>query len=202
MRWSGAALLVAALLLFGVPASALAQGGIVDRPFSVTVFNQNNSQIPCPADGRAYTLHGSLVAPAASLSGRRRSVTVLVHGAMLPGDKLWRMRPGGDESFDFALAMARHGHAVVSMELPGYGSTVEGQSPNGALVCQGSMADVIHQVVNHLRFGTYALGGGAAGPAFDRVAIAGFSFGGQYVQAAAYSFPNVDALLVMGWADA
>lgn len=203
MRWLFAVTLVAASVqATALPDPAVAQGGVVDRPFAVTVVNKNTSQIPCPADGRVYTLRGSLVAPANRVSGGRgAAVTVLVHGAMLPGDTLWRMRPGGDESFDFALRMARLGHAVVSMELPGYGDTVSADAPNGALVCQGSMADVIHQVVDKLRAGDYQLGGAAGGPAFKRVAIAGFSFGGQYVQAAAYSFPDIDALVVMGWAD-
>src|SRR5262249_18844395 len=154
----------------------------------------------CAADGRRYTLHGSLVAPASTLSRARKSVTVLVHGAMLPGDKLWRMRPGGDKSFDFGLQMALRGHAMVDFELPGYGSTVQGNAPDGNLACQGSMADVIHQVVDDMRSGNYTFGG-ARGPRFARVALAGFSFGSQYTQIEAYSFQNIDAMIEMGWAD-
>jgi pimeloyl-ACP methyl ester carboxylesterase len=191
---------VLALVLLLVPAAARAQGGVVDQAVSFSVVNENGSSVPCPSDGRAYTLRGSLVGPASVLQARRPAVTLLVHGAMLPGDKLWRMRPGGDESFDFGLAMARLGHAVVSFELPGYGGTVGATGPDGNLVCQGSMADAIHQVVNHLRSGSYTFGG-ASGPAFDRVAIAGFSFGTQYTQVAAYSFGNVDAVVLMGWGD-
>ena len=188
------------LMLIIAPASARAQGGIVDRPVSFSVVNENGSHVPCPADGRNYTLRGSIVGPASAIQGGDSAVTLLVHGAMLPGDKLWRMRPGGDASFDFGLAMARLGHAVATVELPGYGSSVTSDAPNGMLVCQGSMADVIHQVVSKLRTGTYTFGGGG-GPAFDKVALAGFSFGTQYTQVAAYSFPNVDAVIFMGWGD-
>ena len=173
----------------------------MDQPVSFSVVNENGSRVACPSDSRSYTLRGSLVGPASAVQGGgRRAVTLLVHGAMLPGDKLWRMRPGGDESFDFGLAMARLGHSVVSFELPGYGGTVGGQTPDGNLVCQGSQADVVHQVVDRLRSGDYSFGD-APGPAFDRVAIAGFSFGTQYTQVAAYSFPNVDAVVLMGWGD-
>ena len=70
---------------------------------------------------------------------------------MLSGDKLWRMRPHGDSSFDFALALAKQGHAAVTFDLIGYRSSVSATAPDGNLVCQGSEADVIHQVAQQLR---------------------------------------------------
>ena len=154
----------------------------------------------CPTDGRTYTLKGSLVAPASAI-GEPRSISLLIHGAMLPGDELWRFRPGGDRSYDFTLAMARRGHAVATVSLVGYGDTVAGSVPDGRLICQGGNADAIHQVVAHLKSGNYTFGGAGSGPAFDRVAIFGSSFGGQYTQVAAYSFRNIDALVTLGWAD-
>jgi pimeloyl-ACP methyl ester carboxylesterase len=97
--------------------------------------------------------------------------------------------------------MARLGHAVVTVSLVGYGNTVGEDFPQGNLVCQGGNADAISQVVAHLKSGSYTFGGAPSGPAFDRVAIFGSSFGGQYVQVAAYSFDNIDALVSLGWAD-
>jgi pimeloyl-ACP methyl ester carboxylesterase len=184
-----------AVLLMAIAAAPASAQTAVDRPVTFSVINKNDSLMRCATDGRAYTLRGSLVAPASAMERSPRSITLLVHGAMLPGDELWRFRPGGDESYDFTLAMARLGHAVATVSLVGYGDTVGADFPDGNLVCQGGNADAISQVVAQLKNGSYG------GPAFDRVAIFGSSFGGQYVQVAAYSFPNIDALISLGWAD-
>jgi pimeloyl-ACP methyl ester carboxylesterase len=189
------------VLLTVMAAPAVAQTGLVDRPVTFSVINKNDSLMRCPTDGRQYTLRGSLVAPAAAMERSPRSITLLIHGAMLPGDELWRFRPNGDRSYDFTLAMARLGHAVVTVSLVGYGDTVGPDFPQGNLVCQGGNADAISQIVEHLKRGSYTFGGASPGPAFDRVAIFGSSFGGQYVQVAAYSFDNIDALVTLGWAD-
>ena len=196
--WTTVALLLA---VAASPAGAQPGGAVVDRPVSFSVINKNESLMRCPTDGRAYTVAGSLVAPASAVGRRPRTISLLIHGAMLPGDELWRFRPGGDASYDFTLAMARRGHAVATISLVGYGDTVGADFPDGRLVCQGGNADVIHQVVARLKNGSYTFGGASTGPAFDRVAIFGSSFGGQYTQVAAYSFPNIDALVTLGWAD-
>lgn len=194
---------LASLVLFAFsPAPARASAEIVDRPVSFVVTNKNDSLVPCDADGNRYTIHGSLVAPASVLERRHRALTLWIHGGLLGGDNLWRMRPGGDDSYDFGLAMARLGHASVSVELVGYGRSVTPEGPDGMLVCQGSQADVIHQVVDQLRSGGYVFGG-EAGPSFQRVAVGGLSYGPQFVQPAIYSFPGtrIDATVIMGYAD-
>lgn len=191
----------AAIVLFAISAAPAAAQSVVDRPVTFSVVNKNDSLMRCATDGRSYTLRGSLVAPASAMERPARSITLLIHGAMLPGDELWRFRPGGDESYDFTLAMARLGHAVATVSLVGYGDTVGSDFPDGNLVCQGGNADAIQQVVGQLKSGSYTFGGAPAGPAFDRVAIFGSSFGGQYTQVAAYSFSNIDALVSLGWAD-
>ncbi|MGH7819553.1 MAG: alpha/beta hydrolase [Candidatus Binatia bacterium] len=190
-----------ALALAVAPDGSRADAEVVDQPVAFEVVNKNHSLVPCQSDGKTYTLHGSLVAPESVLDAEKPAVTLYVHGAILAGDNLWRMRPEGDDSFDFGLAMARLGHASVSIELVGYGGSVTADRPDGNLVCQGSHADVIHQVVDTLRAGGYDFGGTSSGPAFDRVAVAGLSYGAQFAQPTVYSFRNVDALIVMGYAE-
>jgi pimeloyl-ACP methyl ester carboxylesterase len=87
--------------------------------------------------------------------------------------------------------MANAGHVSVTIDRLGFGAS---GLPNGLLVCMGSQADVIHQVVMALRSGNYALAGMAA-PRFRRVALAGISFGGTEAAIEAYSFKDIDALI-------
>lgn len=176
-------------------------GSIADIKVAFEVVNKNGSLVSCDSDGRTYTLRGSLVAPMSVLLSPRRTVTLYIHGAAISGDNMWRMRPSGDVSFDFAWQMARLGHASVSVELVGYGGSVASEHPEGTLVCQGSQADVINQIVDGLKTGTYAAAGMRNAPAFERVGLAGISYGVQFAQPSAYSFRNIDALIVMGYAE-
>ena len=64
-------LLVLALLLwaFAIPAPAAAEPPPTDEvDVSFTVRNTNRSGVPCPSDGRTYTVKGTLVGPADALA--------------------------------------------------------------------------------------------------------------------------------------
>lgn len=199
-----ATLAALALPLATLPAPAGADDSIIDVPVTFTVENKNRSLVPCDADGKIYVLHGSLVAPAWVLAEDHPAVTLYPMGGVLSGPHVWRMRPGGDKSFDYGLAMANLGHASVAVEMVGYGQSVRANEPDGNLVCQGSHADTMNQMVKKLRSGDYTFRESQQGPRFDRVALAGISYSSQYANAAVYSFPaegNVDALILTGYAE-
>ena len=168
----------AALLLAGAaPAAAVRV-----EPVAFKIANVNGSDVPCPADGSSYYVHGSLVAPGGPLP---RSVTLYLHGLSY-GEFFFRF--GAVPGYDAAIELARAGHASVVVDRLGYRSS---SGPAGGGVCVGSQADVAHQIVEQLRsrFG------------FKRVALVGHSAGGLIAQIEAYSFGGVDALGVLSYAD-
>jgi pimeloyl-ACP methyl ester carboxylesterase len=183
------------------PAMAAASGPpIVDLPVSFTVQNLDRTaygpteQLTCPADpaaqGATWTVRAHLVAPAAALRRPGRSVTVYVHGLAVDGDTSFHFRdvPG----YDLAGELARRGHTSVVIDRIGYGPS---SHPDGRELCTGAEADMLHQVVQHLRSGDYG------GPSFQRVALAGHSAGGLLAQIEAYTFHDVDALAVLSYED-
>jgi pimeloyl-ACP methyl ester carboxylesterase len=184
---------------------ALAEGGfdvesvrnrrIVSRPVIFEVRNTNSSTLPCGSDGAAYSVKGQLVGPARKLRSTRRarSVTFYLHEFSF-GIWFWNFRPV--RGLDYVRSQARAGHVSVIIDRLGYG---ESGHPDGNQVCLGSHADVAHQIVRKLRTGDYSVGGSSA-PAFSRVALAGHSIGAQIAEIEAYSYRDVDALVVMSWA--
>src|SRR5207245_927862 len=93
--------------------------------------------------------------------------------------------------------VARPGVASVVVDRIGYGRSGR---PPGTQSCIGAQADVAHQIVQELRSGSYALEGGVA-LRFVRVALAGHSAGGAITQIEAYSFHDVDGVVVLSYAD-
>jgi pimeloyl-ACP methyl ester carboxylesterase len=187
--WLGTALALAPI------ASGHASAGVVEVPVSFQVVNQNTSVTApaCDTDGNTYTVRGSLVGPAGVEAGAVDSITLYLHGS---GDgSSWHLTavPG----YDHITEMAKLGHASVFIHALGYGSS---DAVDGNRVCFGSLADGAHQVIQHLRNGTYTAGI-AAGPAFERVALAGHSGGGIVAELEAVSFHDSDALIVSGWPD-
>jgi pimeloyl-ACP methyl ester carboxylesterase len=166
----------------------------VELPVSFEVTNTNTSRVPCPSDGRSYTVSGHLVAPDAVLGAGSRAVTLYLHGLGY-GEFYWRFQavPG----YDFAAAQARAGHTSVVVDRLGYDSSGH---PDGRDSCTGSEADVAHQIVGALRSGSYRIGARAGVP-FTRVALAGHSMGSVISQVEAYSFRDIDALVVTAYAD-
>jgi pimeloyl-ACP methyl ester carboxylesterase len=171
---------------------AVGTGELVALTLTFKVQNVNRSKVPCPSDGAAYTVRGHLVAQTAMLRQPHRAVTLYLHGFALTEQPTWRQ--GAVGGYDYASEEARLGHASVVIDQLGYGSS---DVPDGYQVCNGSQADVAHQVVQKLRNGEYAANS-RAGITFERVALAGESWGGLVAPIEAYSFGDVEALLPIG----
>jgi len=190
------------VLLLVWPSVALARGHhakparIVEMPVSFAVRNVNRSMVPCSSDGRPYAVRGHLVAARFQLARPVPAVTLYVHATVFDEATTWRFSavPG----YDYATGQARAGHASVTIDQLGYGSS---DIPKGSDVCAGSQADVVHQVIGELRSGSYTAGGVAHGPVFAGVALAGFSFGSIVDEIEAHSFSDIQALVTTGWAD-
>lgn len=67
-------------------------------------------------------------------------------------------------------------------------------------ICFGSRADVAHQIVQQLRSGKYTTDG-ATSLAFPQIVLAGHSVGGLIAQAEAYTFGDIDGLVVLSYSD-
>ena len=186
--------LVLALVLAGlaVPVPAMAEPGpTVEVDVSFTVRNTNRSSVPCPSDGRTYTVRGTLVGPADALSApSTRRVNLLVHD-ITTGGWFWRM-PGHPE-VDYAARLADEGEISLVIDRLGYDASPvrSGTSP-----CLGSQADVLHQVVQQVRAGSSAI------PKPDDVIVHGHSVGAAIAQAEASKWRDVDGLVLMSWSDA
>ncbi|MGH7803140.1 MAG: alpha/beta hydrolase [Candidatus Binatia bacterium] len=176
--------------LFALFATAPAEA--FDRAVTFTVQNVNRSLVPCPTGGGTIEIRGHLTAPDPLPS----ALTVYLHGLGFD-EVFWRFRevPG----LDFTSELAARGHASLTIDRLGYGeSTTPASGTTGS--CLGAQADIAHQIVEQLRSGDYTIEEGEA-PSFDRIALAGHSVGGSIAQIEAYSFGDIDGLLVMEWAD-
>lgn len=173
----------------------LAGAGIVDVPVQFTVQNINRSKAACYTDGQTYVVRGHLTTPRNLLAQPDKEVTLYQHG-IGTGEWYWRMPIRG---YHQAEEMARRGHASLTIDRIGYDSS---DKPNGLRTCLGGQADMTHQIVEQLRAGGYRVDGlPAPAPAFGRVLLAGHHNGAQISQIEAYSFGDVDGLVLMGWAD-
>ncbi|MFE7192755.1 alpha/beta hydrolase [Kitasatospora sp. NPDC057541] len=175
----------------------LAAESIVDVPVRFTVQNVNRTLAACPVDGRTYQVTGHLTAPKAVLDGGAgpRAVTLYEHG-IAAGEWYWRLDAPG---YHHTEELAKKGHASLTIDRIGYGGS---DKPDGFGSCIGGQADIAHQIVEQLRAGGYRTEqeGRAAVP-FDKVVLAGQSNGGQVSQIEAYSFQDVDGLVLMDWTD-
>lgn len=169
---------------------------VVEVPVSFSVVNTNTSRTAaaCTPDGEPYTVRGVLAAPAGALEeGPDNAATLYLHGS---GDgSTWNFTAVPDT--DHIAEMAQLGHVSVFLHMLGYG---ESDAIDGSSMCFGAWADVAHQVVQHLRAGTYDAAGTPA-PAFDRVVLAGHSAGGVAVSLYSISYDDIDAMVIAGWAD-
>jgi pimeloyl-ACP methyl ester carboxylesterase len=173
-------------------ATVAATADAYERAVTFTVQNVNRSLVPCPASGGPAEIHGHIVGP----DPLPKAATLYLHGLGFD-ETFWRFRevPG----LDYAAEMAALGHASVTIDRIGYGaSTKPADGTTGS--CLGAQADVAHQIVEQLRAGDYAIDEGEP-PSFDRVALGGHSVGGAVAQIEAYSFGDIDALLVLAWTD-
>lgn len=168
----------------------------VQVPVSFEVRNVNRSKVACASDGKTYTVRGHLVGPANALNNPKKldAATLYLHGLSF-GEFFWNFQQATD--YNYAEAQARRGNVSVVVDRLGY---VSSDKPDGFGICVGSRADIAHQMVLALRSGGYDADG-HTGPAFAKVALAGHSYGGQIAQVEAYSFGDIDGLIVVGYAD-
>jgi pimeloyl-ACP methyl ester carboxylesterase len=169
---------------------------VQSRAVSFQVYNTNRSMVPCASDGAAYTIVGHLVGPAASpgAESTARPVVLDLHGLGF-GEFFWSFDAVG--GYDWARTLAERGVASVVIDRIGYGRSGH---PPGAQSCIGAQADVAHQIVQQLRSGGYAMEDGDP-VKFVRVALAGHSAGGAITQIEAYSFRDVDGVMVLSFSD-
>ena len=165
---------------------------VQSRAVSFPVHNTNRSMVPCDSDGAAYTIVGHLVAPAENTV--MRPVVLDLHGLGF-GEFFWSF--DAVAGYDWAQTLAARGVASVVIDRIGYGRSGR---PPGTQSCIGAQADVAHQIVQELRSGSYGLDGGEA-PRFGRVALAGHSAGGAITEVEAYSFHDVEGVVVLSYAD-
>ena len=187
------ALVLSAAVLTG---TASAADEVVELPVSFQVDNVNQAKVACQADGRRYTVRGKIVAPRSALAGEHRSLTIYSHGLSYTGANFFHFTdvPG----YDYVSELAKKGHASLVFDLPGYGKS--DPVPDGRQICYGSEATIIHQMIGQLRSGGYHADGQEP-VSFQKIALAGHSASGFTVQAEAYSFHDIDALIVMAFAD-
>lgn len=170
------------------------EGSPVRIPLSFRVNNVNNVPLPCPVDGKAYTVRGHITAPAGALeAGGQKSMTLYNTGHTFD-ERLWTF--GGVPGFDFVGELAKRGHTSVTYNRIGYENS---DKPDGNRSCYASEADVAHQIINQLKSGNYSPEGRSAAK-FDRVAIAGLQQGGIVAETVANTFKNQDAILYLGFA--
>jgi hypothetical protein len=177
--------------------SPSAKGEVVDVPVRFTVKDQNRSLLRCKAAGGTYRVVGRLVAPA---SGPGSAVTLYLHGVLLASQFEWHFK--GVLGYDFATEMAKLGHTSVIIDRVGYGKT-RPIPTSGAGTCLGSQADHTHQIINALRRGRFSVRGPSTTEpkAFPKVALAGYSLGGNIAELEAGSFRDPDALVIVSWSD-
>src|SRR4051812_25828047 len=196
-RIATAAAVVCAGCSMAWPAAGAADtGGVVELPVSFTVTNSNTSQAPCFSDGATYVVRGHITGPQSALSsGRGETITVYLYG--YEGGE-WNLHFKGVPGYDVATEMAKLGHVSLTIDELGYGAS--GIPRDGNLTCQGAEADVTHQIVQQLRSGHYSVGA-RRGIGFSKIVLAGHDVGGQVAQIEAYSYSDIDGLIVMTYAD-
>ncbi len=195
-------------LLFGPAVATSAQPGsdshsreraakrTVSIPISFQVENVNRSKVECASDGNTYTVRGHIVGPSKDLrKDTVESTTLYLHGLSF-GEFFWNFQQA--EGYDYAEDQALEGHVSVIIDRLGY---VSSDKPNGNQICVGSRADMAHQRVRALRSGDYQVTPDGTAPRFENVVLAGHSYGSQIAQVEAYSFGDIDGLIVVSYAD-
>ncbi|WP_436500452.1 alpha/beta hydrolase [Actinokineospora sp. HUAS TT18] len=133
--------------------------------------------------GIPETMFGRLCVPDGA-----RTVQVLIPGGTY-NSEYW------DTSYDadtrsYRRAANDAGYATLTVDRLGTGRS---SRPLSALVTVIGQADVVHQVIQHLRAGTF-------GPAFSRVIVGGHSLGSAIAMMEAGTYRDVDGVLITGMA--
>ncbi|MFC4783731.1 alpha/beta fold hydrolase [Nocardioides sp. MAHUQ-72] len=194
-----ASVLVATTLttLSPTPAAADPGGEVVSRAVTIDVENTNGTSVACLPDNKSYALHARLVGPRREVLGANvPRINVLVHD-LATGSWFWHLtrRP----AYDYAGRLAAAGETSLVVDRLGYGAS---RLPEGDATCLGAQADMLHQVVQHLRSGSYRFRDSArATPAVHHVVLHGHSVGAAIAQVEAATFDDVDGLVLMSWTD-
>lgn len=171
---------------------------VVSRPVVFRVENVNATSVACLPDARSYALRGRLVGPRREvLSADIPRVNVLVHD-LTAGRWFWHLRR--HPRFDYATRLARAGETSLVLDRLGYDAS---PLADGDATCLGAQADMLHQVVQHVRSGRYAFRGETdrLTPGAQHVVVHGHSVGAAIAQTEAATFDDVDGLVLMSWTD-
>lgn len=188
--------LLAALPTGAAPASA-SPSDVVTRRVVFAVENTNATPVACTPDNRSYQLSAELVGPRREVLGANIDrVNVLVHD-LTAGSWFWHLRR--HPAYDYAGQLAAHGETSLVIDRLGYD---ESPLADGNATCLGAQADILHQVIQHLRSGHYLFRDSAeAVPGVQHVVTHGHSVGAAIAQIEAGTFDDVDGLVVMSWSD-
>jgi len=198
---AGAAALLAGTLATLPASPAEASTGrrseVVSRDVVFDVENTNATPVACAADDKPYTLHAELIGPRRAVLGSSvPRVNVLVHD-LATGSWFWHLRR--HPAYDYAGRLAHAGETSLVVDRLGYGASKLG---HGNATCLGAQADMLHQVVQHVRSGTYDFRDSTRGtPAAEHVVVQGHSVGAAIAQVEAATFDDVDGLVLMSWTD-
>jgi pimeloyl-ACP methyl ester carboxylesterase len=170
---------------------------VVSRAVVFEVENTNATSVLCSPDNASYTVRGRLIGPRKDVLGAdARRMNVLVHDKTA-GSWFWHLR--GHPSYDYATQLARAGETSLVYDRLGYDSS---PLADGNATCLGAQADMLHQVVQHLKSGGYHFRHGHRGtPAAEHVVVHGHSVGAAIAEAEAAAFDDVDGLVLMSWTD-
>jgi pimeloyl-ACP methyl ester carboxylesterase len=184
-------------VLLGAQAGAAgAAVPIVELPVAFQVTNTDTSFLLCPSNGATYTVRGHITGPRAALaSGSAKSITMYLSGYE-SAEWTWDLK--GVRGYDYAVEMARRGQVSLTLDELGYGAS--GHPANGNETCQGAEADITHQIVQKLRHGAYTLGA-RPGIEFSNVILAGHDIGGEVAEIEAYSYEDINGLMLVTYAD-
>jgi pimeloyl-ACP methyl ester carboxylesterase len=201
-RWR---LIVAAAASLAIGAATLVTGTawadsgsqVVSIPVSFDVVMRNDSGIPCDTSNPLtslvssphVTVRGHVTGPRDELNRDHVDGTVYSHGDA-DSETFWRYPR--DEDYNYADQMARRGHVSVSFDRLGYGKS---DRPNGNLICWGTEATVLHQIIGQLRHGDYH---GPHTPRFTKLGVVGKSSSGFIAEQEAAAFHDIDALGLLG----
>lgn len=181
------------------PAGASAAHRAVSRPVVFRLVDNNSTAVACTADGAAHPVRGRLVGPPKVVAGHAGPlrINVLVHDEGT-GAWFWNLR--SHAAYDYARQLARRGETSLVLDRLGYGAS---PLADGRSTCLGAQADMLHQVVQHLRSGQYAFtdGRGGIAPGAAHVVTQGHGLGAAIAQVEAATFDDVDGLVLMSWTD-
>jgi pimeloyl-ACP methyl ester carboxylesterase len=191
--------LISTALALALNAAPAAAQSTVAFPVAFQVKNTNTSQSPCTSglpDGATYTIHGHISGPQAALgSGKARLITVYLFGYEA-GEWNWDLK--GVPGYDYAAEVAKMGQVSLTLDELGYGAS--GHPANGNETCQGAEADTIHQIIQKLRNGEYTLPDSPT-IKFSKVVLAGHDVGGEVAEIEAYSYFDIDGLILVTFAE-